>query len=148
MLQMLLKEMSYFSYKPLVFFLSLFIHAAVHIYWPRVFVIISHLTVMKAKQTLLITMTPWELGTEKVRVWCKSVLWDIILFPLLLSCVLLSQRLVKYKGVQLHTVWWKSTEGTCVFHFYDTLYVYSITFQKQHFNFIWLVKHNIQNMKH
>lgn len=69
MLQMLLKEMSYFSYKSLIFSLSLFSHTAavavsVMSLWfdPSsstrlfLFVLISHLTVMKGKQAFLITV--------------------------------------------------------------------------------------------
>lgn len=52
--------------------------------------------VMKGKQTLLIKVPPWELVTEHV---CASdvMFSDIILFPPLLSFVLLSQKIVKYK---------------------------------------------------
>lgn len=79
MLQMLLKEVSYFLYKPLVFFLTLFIRTAVprslsSTTPPVSFVLICLSMVMKGKQAFLITVPPWELGSEKacVRVvtWC------------------------------------------------------------------------------
>lgn len=86
MLQMSLKEMSYFSYKSLS---SSCPCLSTLLSWSSVahpFTVISYLALMKEKQPLLITMTPWELATENRRVcvcvWCELVLWDIILLPL------------------------------------------------------------------
>lgn len=64
MLQMSLKEMSYFSYKPLS---SSCRCLSILLFWTRVadpFNVISYLRLMKEKQPLMITMTPWELDTE------------------------------------------------------------------------------------
>lgn len=36
------------------------------IYCPQVFIVITHVTVMKGKQAHLITVAPWEFGTDKV----------------------------------------------------------------------------------
>lgn len=112
MLQMSLKEMSYFSYKPLS---SSCPCLSTLLSWSCVahpFTVISYLTLMKEKQPLLITMTPWELATENRRV-CVCEMWtgvmrhNIVASPPL--CVLLSQKLLKCKGVQPCALWWKIT---------------------------------------
>lgn len=110
MLQMSLKEMSYFSYKPLSSScpcLSTLLSCS-SVTHP--FTVISYLRLMKEKQPLLITMTPWELATVSV---CVCVMWtgvmrhNIVASPPL--WVLLSQKLLKCKGVQPCALWWKST---------------------------------------
>lgn len=131
MLQMSLKEMSYFSYKPLS---SSCPCLSTLLSWSSVahpFTVISYLTLMKEKQPLLITMTPWELATENRRV-CVCVMWtgvmrhNIVASPPL--CVLLSQKLLKCKGVQPCALWWKITMArTCVFHLYAKYYVLYIS---------------------
>lgn len=63
MLQMSLKEMSYFSYKPLSSSCPCLSTLLSRSSATRPFTAISYLRLMKGKQPLLITMTPWELAT-------------------------------------------------------------------------------------
>lgn len=63
MLQMSLKEMSYFSYKPLSSSCPCLSTLLSRSSVTHPFAVISYLRLMKGKQPLLITMTPWELAT-------------------------------------------------------------------------------------
>lgn len=66
MLQMILKDTCYFLSQSLLLFTP--------IYYPHVFIVIAHVAVMKGKQARLITVAPWEFGTEKVLCVCVCVM--------------------------------------------------------------------------
>lgn len=129
MLQMSLKEMSYFSYKPSssscpCLFTLLSCSSVTH-----PLTLISYLRLMKEKQPLLISVTPWELATVN---WCLCVMGtgvmrhNIVASPPL--WVLLSQKLLKCKGVQPCAPWWKLTLTYLLDHFIymQNCFVFSI----------------------
>lgn len=149
MLQMSLKEMSYFSYKPLSSSCHCLSTPLSRCSVPHRFVVISYLTLMKGKQPLLITVTPWELGNRMCVMWSGVMRHNIVASPPIV-CSAESEAVQVQRCAAPHSVmenYYNAFAGVfhlyvkyCVLHFLCCTQIFNSLYFLLSFTFLYFYK--------